>query len=81
MLSVDDVVIDSVYFKFHLRWLHTVLKKVENSRIRCVFLDNYFLLINKMHLTYIFLHKRYTTAVVMATMTFQDGGYYGFKVI
>jgi hypothetical protein len=30
-----------------------------------------------------FLHKIYTTAVAMpmATMTFQDGGYFGFKVI
>jgi hypothetical protein len=27
-----------------------------------------------------FLHKSYATAVVMATMTFQDGGYFGFKV-
>jgi hypothetical protein len=28
-----------------------------------------------------FLHKSYGTAVAMATMTFQDGGYFGFKVI
>jgi hypothetical protein len=28
-----------------------------------------------------FLNKCYTTAVAMATMTFQDGGYFGFKVI
>jgi hypothetical protein len=28
-----------------------------------------------------FLHKRYATAVAMATITFQDGGYFGFKVI
>ena len=28
-----------------------------------------------------FLHKSYVTAVAMATMTFQDGGYFGFKVI
>jgi hypothetical protein len=28
-----------------------------------------------------FLHKRYVTAVSMATMTFRDGGYFGFKVI
>ena len=27
-----------------------------------------------------FLHKSYATAVAMATMTFQDGGYFGFKV-
>jgi hypothetical protein len=25
-----------------------------------------------------FLHKSYATAVAMATMTFQDGGYFGF---
>jgi hypothetical protein len=43
----------------------------------------------KVYLTYIkqhlksfeFLHKSYATAVAMATMTFQDGGYFGFKVI
>jgi hypothetical protein len=28
-----------------------------------------------------FLHKSYATAVAMATMTFQDGGYFAFKVI
>jgi hypothetical protein len=28
-----------------------------------------------------FLYKSYATAVAMATMTFQDGGYFGFKVI
>jgi hypothetical protein len=28
-----------------------------------------------------FLHKSYATAVSMATMMFQDGGYFGFKVI
>jgi hypothetical protein len=28
-----------------------------------------------------FLHKNYAAAVAMATMTFQDGGYFGFKVI
>jgi hypothetical protein len=27
------------------------------------------------------LHKNYATAVAMATMTFQDGVYFGFKVI
>ena len=63
--------------QFILRWLNTV------------FLDNHYLLINKKYLTYIkqhlksfnFLHKSYATAVAMATMTFQDGGYFGFKVI
>jgi hypothetical protein len=28
-----------------------------------------------------FLHKSYATAVAMATMMFQNGGYFGFKVI
>ena len=28
-----------------------------------------------------FLHISYATAVAMATMTFQNGGYFGFKVI
>ena len=28
-----------------------------------------------------FWHKIYATAIAMATMTFQDGGYFGFKVI
>ena len=28
-----------------------------------------------------FLHKSYATAIAMATMTFQDGRYSGFKVI
>ena len=28
-----------------------------------------------------FIHKSCTTAVDMATMTFQNGGYFGFKVI
>jgi hypothetical protein len=61
---------------------------MENSRFRCVFLDNYYLLIKKVpHLyktaskEFEFLHKSYATAVAMATMTFQDGGYFGFKVI
>jgi hypothetical protein len=28
-----------------------------------------------------FWHKSYATAVPKATMTFEDGGYFGFKVI
>ena len=28
-----------------------------------------------------FLHKSYATAVAMATMTFQDGGYFDFKAL
>jgi hypothetical protein len=27
-----------------------------------------------------FSHKSYATAVSMATMTFQDGGYFGFRL-
>ena len=66
--------------KMFLRWLNTVFQKMENSRFRCVFVDNYYLLINKKYLTYIKHLKSYATAVAMATMTFQDGGYSGFKV-
>ena len=36
-----------------LRWLNTVFKKIENLQFRCVFLDNYYLLINKKYITYI----------------------------
>jgi hypothetical protein len=28
-----------------------------------------------------YLHKSYATAVAMETMTFQYGGYFGFKVV
>jgi hypothetical protein len=45
-------------------------------------------LINKKYLTYKttskefeFLRKSFVTADAMATMTFQDGGHFGFKVI
>ena len=34
----------------HFRWLDTVLKKLENSRFRSVFLDNYYRLKNKKYL-------------------------------
>jgi hypothetical protein len=56
-------------------------------------LDAYFwqlLLVDKQKVPYLykttskefeFLHESYATAVAMATMTFQDGGYFGFKVI
>jgi hypothetical protein len=63
---------------------------MENSRFRCVFLDKLLLLVDKQKVSYLykttskefeFLHKSYATAVAMATMTFQDGGYFGFKVI
>jgi hypothetical protein len=53
-------------------------------------LDNLVLLVDKQKVPYLykttskefeFLHKNYATAVAIATMTFQDGGYFGFKVI
>ena len=60
--------------------------KMENSRFRCLLLVDK----QKVQVPYLykttskefeFLHKSYATAVAMATMTFQDGGYFGFKVI
>ena len=48
------------------------------------------LLVNEQKLPYLynttskkfeFLHKSYATVVAMAKMTFQDGGYFGFKII
>ena len=47
------------------------------------------LLVDKHKVTYLykttskefeFLHKSYATAVAMATMTFEDGGYFGFNL-
>jgi hypothetical protein len=74
---------------FSLRWLNTVLKKWKIHD-----LDPYFgtiiLLVDKQKVPYLykrtskefeFLHKRHATAVAMATMTFQDGGYFRIKVI
>ena len=60
---------------------------MENPRFRCVFLDNYYLLINKKYpylykttsKEFEFLHKSYATAVAIATMAFQDGGYFGLS--
>jgi hypothetical protein len=60
------------------------LKKMENSRFRCVFLDNCYLLTNKkVHYLYKATSKEFECLheSAMATMTFQDGGYFGFKVI
>ena len=42
-----------LYIQLILRWLNTVFKKMENSRFRCVFLDNHYLLINKKYLAYV----------------------------
>jgi hypothetical protein len=42
------------------------------------------LLVDKQKVPYLYkttLHKSYATAVAMATMTFQDDRYFGFKVI
>ena len=49
-------VFNDKYFK--LRWLNIVFKKMENSRFTCVFLVNYYLLINKKYTTYIKKLKR-----------------------
>ena len=66
-------------------WLNTVFK---NWKIHDIF--EQLLLVGKQEVPYIykttskefeFPHKSYGTAVAMATMTFQDGGYFGFKVI
>ena len=55
-----------------------------------VWIYNLVLLVDKQKVPYLykttskefeFLHKNYATAVAIATMTFQDGGYFGFKVI
>ena len=78
----------SLFTSTNLRWLDTVLK-MENSRFRSVFLDNYYLLKNKKYVYscktkskgFEFFHKSHATAVAMATMTFQYGRYSGFKVI
>jgi hypothetical protein len=59
---------------------------MENSRFRCAFVDNYYLqkvryLYKTTSTEFEFLYKSYATAVTMATMTFQDGGYFSFKAI
>jgi hypothetical protein len=66
------------------------LKKWKIHDLDAYLWTNYYLLVHKKYLTYIkhatskefeFSHKSYATVVAMATMTFQDGGYFGFKVI
>ena len=43
----------------NIKWLNICsLKKMENSRFRCVLLDNYYLLINKKYLNYIKRHLK-----------------------
>ncbi len=72
---------------FSLRWLDTVFKKKGNLRFRSVFLENYYLFEDKEYFCYVtskeleFFQKSFTTAVAMATMTFQNDGYFAFKVI
>ena len=62
---------------------------MENSWFRSVFLGQ-LLLVEKQKESYRckttsnrfeLFNKSYRTAVAMATMTFQDGGYFGFEVI
>ena len=59
-----------------------------NPRFRYVFLD--LLLVKNQKVSYRcettskafeYFHKSYTAAAAMATMTFHDGGCFGFKVI
>ncbi len=46
------------------------------------FLENYYLFEDKEYFCYVKQRlKSCTTAVAMTTMTFQKGGYFGFKVI
>ena len=61
---------------------------MENSRFRCFF--EQLLLVDKQKVPYLykttskefeFLRKSYATSIAMATMMFQNGGYFGFKVI
>ncbi len=61
-----------------LRWLDTVFKKNGNLRFRSVFLENYYLFEYKEYFCYVkqHFHKSCTAAVAMATMTFQNGGYF-----
>ncbi len=62
-------------------------KKNWNLRFGSVFLENYYLFEDKEYFCYVKqhlksrFHKSCTTSVAMATMTFQNGGYFGFKVI
>jgi hypothetical protein len=75
-------------YKTGLRWLNTVLKQNGKLTIQiCIF--GLLLLIEKQKVSYWykttskefkFLHS-YATAVAMATTTFQDGWYFGLKVI
>ncbi len=71
----------------NLRWLDTVFFfKDGNLRFRSVFLENYYLFEDKEYFCYIKPHPKSsnslcTTAVAMATIPFQNGGYFGFKVI
>ena len=71
-----------------LRWLNTVFFKWKICELEAFF--GQVLLVQKQKASNLckttskefeFLNKSYATAVAMATMTFQYGGYFGFKVI
>ncbi len=75
---------------FYIKVARNSFLKTGNLRFRSVFFENYYLFENKENFSYIkqhnymdleFFHKSCTTAVAMSTMTFQDGGYFGFKGI
>ena len=78
-----------------VRWLDIAFLKMEILRFTSVFLDKYHLIIifveqqkasylckttSKEFFSKDIFHKSYATTVAMATMTFQRGGYFGFKV-
>ena len=68
---------------------YSFFKKMEIYDLDPYFLENYYLFEDKEYFLlcqttskeFEFFHKSYTTAVAMATMTFQNGGYFGFKAI
>ncbi len=68
-----------------LRWLETVSYKLEIYDLDPYFWKIITCLKTKRTFLYkttpIEFHKSCTTAVAMATMTFQDGGYFGFAEI
>jgi hypothetical protein len=72
-------------FIYNLRWSIQLFKKW-NPQFR--FLDNYYLLKNKKYLTDVKQHlkglnffMKVTQYPLLPKIMFQDGGYFGFKVI
>jgi hypothetical protein len=57
---------------------YSLKKNMENSRFKSTFLDNYYMLENKKYLTDV---KQHQVPLLLATMTFQDGGRFAFKVM